>query len=177
MEKLTTALDEISDELHHQYSLGYYPEKQNWDEIPENPDRYPGARLQSLCPQRLLPGHHQLNPAEDERPHQDLAEFGIGLHQSHHALAIQVNHLAALEGTRSKERAAAGEGAHLTRELPRTMDGDKGLSRPRGAHNLQFAGDNHKERYGTITLLDEHLARLYVTHAPVRGNPTDPCRR
>jgi VWFA-related protein len=25
------ALDEISDELHHQYSLGYYPENKNWD--------------------------------------------------------------------------------------------------------------------------------------------------
>lgn len=31
MDKLATALDEISDELHHQYSLGYYPENQNWD--------------------------------------------------------------------------------------------------------------------------------------------------
>lgn len=31
MDKLTTALDEISDELHHQYSLGYYPENQNQD--------------------------------------------------------------------------------------------------------------------------------------------------
>jgi VWFA-related protein len=31
IDKLTTALDEISDELHHQYSLGYYPENQNWD--------------------------------------------------------------------------------------------------------------------------------------------------
>jgi VWFA-related protein len=31
MDKLTTALDEISDELHHQYSLGYYPDNQNWD--------------------------------------------------------------------------------------------------------------------------------------------------
>src|SRR5438270_11297610 len=31
MDKLTTALDEISDELHHQYSLGYYPENQNWN--------------------------------------------------------------------------------------------------------------------------------------------------
>jgi len=31
MDKLKTALDEISDELHHQYSLGYYPENQNWD--------------------------------------------------------------------------------------------------------------------------------------------------
>jgi VWFA-related protein len=31
MDKLNAALDEISNELHHQYSLGYYPENQNWD--------------------------------------------------------------------------------------------------------------------------------------------------
>lgn len=31
MDKLEAALDEISDELHHQYSLGYYPENKKWD--------------------------------------------------------------------------------------------------------------------------------------------------
>jgi len=31
IDKLEAALDEISDELHHQYSLGYYPENKNWD--------------------------------------------------------------------------------------------------------------------------------------------------
>ncbi|HEY6252372.1 MAG TPA: VWA domain-containing protein [Candidatus Angelobacter sp.] len=31
MDKLGAALDEISEELHHQYSLGYYPDNQNWD--------------------------------------------------------------------------------------------------------------------------------------------------
>lgn len=31
MDKLGPALDEISDELHHQYSLGYYPENKTWD--------------------------------------------------------------------------------------------------------------------------------------------------
>jgi VWFA-related protein len=31
MAKLAEALDEISEELHHQYSLGYYPDNQNWD--------------------------------------------------------------------------------------------------------------------------------------------------
>jgi Ca-activated chloride channel family protein len=31
MDKLEPALDEISNELHHQYSLGYYPENKNWD--------------------------------------------------------------------------------------------------------------------------------------------------
>jgi VWFA-related protein len=31
IDKLENALDEISDELHHQYSIGYYPENKNWD--------------------------------------------------------------------------------------------------------------------------------------------------
>lgn len=31
MDKLEAALDEISEELHHQYSLGYYPDNKNWD--------------------------------------------------------------------------------------------------------------------------------------------------
>jgi VWFA-related protein len=31
IDKLESALDEISDELHHQYSLGYYPENANWN--------------------------------------------------------------------------------------------------------------------------------------------------
>jgi len=31
IDKLEAALDEISDELHHQYSLGYYPENKNLD--------------------------------------------------------------------------------------------------------------------------------------------------
>ena len=31
IDKLEATLGEISDELHHQYSLGYYPENKNWD--------------------------------------------------------------------------------------------------------------------------------------------------
>jgi VWFA-related protein len=31
MDRIDEALDEISQELHHQYSLGYYPDNKNWD--------------------------------------------------------------------------------------------------------------------------------------------------
>ena len=31
MDRIEEALDEISEELHHQYSLGYYPENKKWD--------------------------------------------------------------------------------------------------------------------------------------------------
>ena len=58
------------------------------------------------------------------------------------------------------------------------MDGDKGrLSRARRVKNLQLTGDHHKERYGGVSLFDEHLARLCRTHMSMRGNATDLCRR
>jgi len=64
--KLESALDEISDELHHPYSLGYYPENKNWDGKFRKIQISAGERkLQSLCSQRLLRqaadgqcGHH-----------------------------------------------------------------------------------------------------------------------
>ncbi|HTP69808.1 MAG TPA: VWA domain-containing protein [Dongiaceae bacterium] len=31
MDRISEALDEISEELHHQYSLGYYPDNRHWD--------------------------------------------------------------------------------------------------------------------------------------------------
>ena len=30
-EKMQAAFEQIAEELHHQYSLGYYPENTNWD--------------------------------------------------------------------------------------------------------------------------------------------------
>jgi len=49
MDKLNDALDEISDELHHQSSLGYYRTRIGT----ENSEKFrslPRAPLQSLCP-------------------------------------------------------------------------------------------------------------------------------
>ena len=40
-------------------------------------------------------------------------------------------------------------------------------SATRGAHNLQLAGDHHEERYGAVSLFDEHLTTLY-RHARAR---------
>ena len=38
----------------------------------------------------------QLDAAEDERPHQDLAQLGVGLDQPEQLLAIELDHLARL---------------------------------------------------------------------------------
>jgi len=74
------------------------------------------------------PGRHQLNPAEKESTHDDLAEFGIGLHQRQHLLVIKFDHLTRLGDTHSEESPPAREHVDFARELTRPMDSDKGLS-------------------------------------------------
>ena len=32
MNKIADAFDQIAEELHHQYSLAYYPDNTNWDD-------------------------------------------------------------------------------------------------------------------------------------------------
>src|SRR6201981_3130782 len=51
--KLEAALDEISDELHHQYSLGYYPENKNWDGKFRKIQISPGGKGYKLCARKV----------------------------------------------------------------------------------------------------------------------------
>jgi hypothetical protein len=88
-------------------------------------------------------------------------------------LAIQFDQLPGLDGTHPNYSAAAREVVHLTCELTRAMDRDKGLSTAGGAHNFDLAGDYHKERDVSIPLLDEHLTTLHHTHVSVWRNATN----
>jgi hypothetical protein len=45
---------------------------------------------------------HQLGPSENESTHHDLAELGIGLHQSQHMLMIKFYHLTRFGSTHLK---------------------------------------------------------------------------
>jgi hypothetical protein len=53
------------------------------------------------------------------------------------------------------------------------MDSDKGLIGRGGPHNLEFACDHNKERYGGVSLLDEHFTTLNHTHMSMRCNTTN----
>ena len=46
----------------------------------------------------------QLDAAQDERPHEDLAQLGVGLHQREQLLAIEFDHLAGLGDVRPHQR-------------------------------------------------------------------------
>ena len=71
------------------------------------------------------PVRDQLHAAQDERPHEDLAELGVGLHERQQALAIQLDHFARLADARADERAAAREHVDFAGELARAMDDDQ----------------------------------------------------
>ena len=70
---------------------------------------------------------NQLGPAEDERPHEDLAQFGIGLYEGEQLLVIELDHLTRLADAQSRQRPAAGDHVALARELPRPVTDDQRL--------------------------------------------------
>ena len=65
------------------------------------------------------PARNQLDAAEDERPHEDLAQLGVGLHEGEQLLAIELDHLAGLADAQPAHRPAAGDHVAFAGELAR----------------------------------------------------------
>ena len=53
------------------------------------------------------PLRNQLDSADNECPHDDLANLAVGLHQGHQVFAIQLDHFARLTGARSDKHGTA----------------------------------------------------------------------
>ena len=119
------------------------------------------------------PARNQLDAAQDEGPHQNLAQLGVGLHEGQQVFAIQLDHFARLGGARAQQRAPAREHGGLAAELPRSMDHDETFGVAGWPHNLDFAALDHEERDDLVADLDEHFSALDRPHAAVRGNPRD----
>ena len=104
-------------------------------------------------------GGHHCRAAQNESPHQDRPEFGMGLDQRQHLVAIQFDGFPWLRDAHAKERPAARKQVHLARELARTMDPNRGLHSARGVDHLQFARDHEVKGYGAVARFNEHRAR------------------
>src|SRR5262249_60982555 len=61
-------------------------------------------------------GNQFLTP-QDERPHHDLAQLGVGLYEREQRIVIELNHLARLIDTRACERPAATDHVGFARKL------------------------------------------------------------
>ena len=123
------------------------------------------------------PLRDQLHPAEDEGPHDDLAQLAVGLHERQELLAIQLDHLARLAGARPEKRAAPGEHVDLAAELTRSVQGDERFGGSGRPDDLDLTGGHDEERHDLVARLDEHLPALDLALAPVGVDARDLRRR
>ena len=69
----------------------------------------------------------QLNSTQDERPHEDLAQLGVGLHDSEQLLAIELDHLTGLGRTHARQCPPPGDHRAFARELTAPVNDDEDL--------------------------------------------------
>ena len=115
----------------------------------------------------------QLHPPENERPHQDLAELGVVLHERQHRLAIEHDDLARLADPRAEQRAAPRDHVDLAAELPRAVHGDECLRAAGHPDHLDGALRDHEKRHHVIAGFDQDVAVLDGTHRPMRRDARD----
>ena len=86
----------------------------------------------------------QLDAAQDERPHQDLAQLGVGLDEREQLLAIELDHFARLADAQARQRPAAGDHVAFAGELPGTVRDDERLGGAGGRKHLKLAADRRR---------------------------------
>ena len=120
---------------------------------------------------------NQLDAAEDERPHEDLAQLGVRLHESEQLFAIELDHLAGLAGAHPRQRPAASQHGAFAGELPGAVSDDQRFGAAGWSQHLDLAAQHHEERHGPLSHLDEHLTGRHRAPSPVRRDARDLCRR
>ena len=112
----------------------------------------------------------ELGSAEDERPHEDLAELAVALHEAHELPPLHLDDVGIVGGDDPHQATTAGEHAHLAGELPHPGAGDHQVTGRRGADDLEAPGDDDEERGVPAIRVDDHFATRDASHTPVRGD-------
>jgi hypothetical protein len=113
----------------------------------------------------------ELHAAQDERPHQDAAELGIGLEQVQAVVAVDLDDLPFGRGSHADQRAPPGEEADLARELAGPQVGHELLGAFGHPHDLDAAGhdDEHPGPLGVP--VQKHIADPHGHATSVRREP------
>src|SRR6266850_668358 len=110
--------------------------------------------------------------AQDESPHQNLAQLGISLHQREQPLTSELNDFACFLDPSTRQGAAPGEQVHFAEELPGLVNNNNFFPVVAcGAHNFHFARSNYKEFRRLLSLLDQYLSASYSAPDSMGSNP------
>src|SRR5262249_15947777 len=116
-----------------------------------------------------LTARDEADAAEDEGPHDELAQLRVRLDDGAQRAAGHLEHLAVLGGTPADQAAPPGEHAHLAGELPRSQRDDRVLAAVSPEHDLEGPPEDHVEPGVPGTLLEEHLTPVQ------RSAGSEPC--
>ena len=102
----------------------------------------------------------ELDAAQDERTHQDVAQLGIVLHDRHQVRAIELDDFARLGRPCAHQRGTARQHVGLARELARpVLDDELVRGRPgAGADDFHGAARDDEEGHPAIAGLDKDVA-------------------
>ena len=113
----------------------------------------------------------QLDTAQDERAHDDVADLGVGLDERQQAAVIQLDHLARVDRTRPDQRSPAREHVDFARELARTVHGDDGPVRRAGPDDLDVPARDDEERDDRLADVEEDVSRRHLPQAAESCDP------
>ena len=113
---------------------------------------------------------NQLQAAQDERPHQNLAQLSIGLDQREQRLAVELNDLTWLAYAQAAECAAPRDHVGFARKLTGAMAHDERLATVGRTQRLDFAAEDDKHRHRFVADLDQHFASRRRAAPSVRRN-------
>ena len=110
----------------------------------------------------------KLAAAQDERPHEDLAQLGVGLDEREQLLASELDDFAGLADAHLRDRPAAREEVRLARELARPMRDDDPFP---GIGHPQLTTDHDEERDASVPGLHQDLAARDRPACATAGQP------
>src|SRR5262249_50122841 len=124
-----------------------------------------------------LTARDEADAAEDEGPHDELAQLRVRLDDGAQRAAGHLEHLAVLGGTPADQAAPPGDHAHLAGELPRSQRDDRVFSAVSREQDLEGPPEDHVEAGAPGPLLEEHLPPLQRSAGSKLRKPVDLLRR
>ena len=110
---------------------------------------------------------NQRHTPQDERPHEDLAQLGVGLHELQQLIPTELDQLAALGDTDAGETPEPKEHIDLAAELPGKAGGKP------GDKSGDATVDDDEEVDGLDARFHDHVASLDGPAMAMRGNARD----
>ena len=115
----------------------------------------------------------QFGAPQDERPHQDVAQFGVRLNDTEELLAADLDDLTRLAHAQPCHRAPSGQHVALAGKLPGLQRDDERLTVRRPPQHLNRAAEDDETCGASVADVVENITARNGTAAAVRGDSRD----